>query len=79
MVQDAVPNRTKFAWYPCQAPPRCRGKSRLTRSFGMKPSYLTDEFDRSDERYLCYMHGFEQSHRFRGLKILLDGGRRGRL
>jgi aromatic-L-amino-acid decarboxylase len=41
---------------------------RLTASFGMKPSYLTDELDRGNERYQYYVHSFEQSRRFRGLK-----------
>jgi aromatic-L-amino-acid/L-tryptophan decarboxylase len=49
-----------------------RDESRLTRSFGMKPSYLTDEFDRSNERYLYYVHGFEQSRRFRSLKVWMS-------
>src|SRR4029077_2503963 len=42
---------------------------RLTASFGLKPSYLTDEFDRTNERYQYYVHSFEQSRRFRGLKV----------
>lgn len=42
---------------------------RLTASFGMKPSYLTDELDRANERYQYYVHSFEQSRRFRGLKV----------
>ncbi len=49
-----------------------KDESRLTRSFGMKPSYLTDEFDRADERYLYYVHGFEQSRRFRSLKVWMS-------
>jgi len=49
-----------------------RDESRLTRSFGMKPSYLTDELDRSNERYLYYVHGFEQSRRFRSLKVWMS-------
>lgn len=49
-----------------------KDESRLTCSFGMKPSYLTDEFDRSNERYLYYVHGFEQSRRFRSLKVWMS-------
>lgn len=43
--------------------------TRLTRSFGMQPSYLTDPMDKANERYNYYVHGFEQSRRFRGLKV----------
>jgi aromatic-L-amino-acid/L-tryptophan decarboxylase len=43
--------------------------ARLTRSFGMQPSYLTDRMDRENERYNYYVHGFEQSRRFRALKV----------
>lgn len=46
-----------------------RDHRQLTRSFGMKPPYLTDEFDAAGERYQFYVHGFEQSRRFRGLKV----------
>lgn len=49
-----------------------KDESCLTRSFGMKPSYLTDGFDRSSERYLYYAHGFEQSRRFRSLKVWMS-------
>ena len=50
---------------------------RLTASFGMKPSYLTDEFDAADERYQYYVHGFEQSRRFRSLKVWMSFKRYG--
>jgi aromatic-L-amino-acid decarboxylase len=50
---------------------------RLTASFGMKPSYLTDELDRADERYQYYVHSFEQSRRFRGLKVWMSFKRYG--
>jgi aromatic-L-amino-acid decarboxylase len=50
---------------------------RLTASFGMKPSYLTDELDRSNERYQYYVHSFEQSRRFRGLKVWMSFKRYG--
>jgi glutamate/tyrosine decarboxylase-like PLP-dependent enzyme len=46
-----------------------RDESRLTRSFGLQPAYLTDPLDRANERYNYYVHGFEQSRRFRGLKV----------
>jgi aromatic-L-amino-acid decarboxylase len=50
---------------------------RLTASFGMKPSYLTDELDHSNERYQFYVHGFEQSRRFRSLKVWMSFKRYG--
>lgn len=50
---------------------------RLTASFGMKPSYLTDELDGGNERYQYYVHGFEQSRRFRGLKVWMSFKRYG--
>jgi aromatic-L-amino-acid decarboxylase len=50
---------------------------RLTASFGLKPAYLTDEFDRAGERYQYYVHGFEQSRRFRGLKVWMSFKRYG--
>ena len=50
---------------------------RLTASFGMKPSYLTDELDRKNERYQYYVHSFEQSRRFRGLKVWMSFKRYG--
>jgi len=50
-----------------------KDESCLTRSFGMKPSYLTDGFDRSSERYLYITHMcFEQSRRFRSLKVWMS-------
>lgn len=54
-----------------------KDERRLTVSFGMKPSYLTDEMDRSNERYQYYVHGFEQSRRFRGLKVWMSFKRYG--
>ncbi len=50
---------------------------RLTASFGLKPSYLTDELDRANERYQYYVHSFEQSRRFRGLKVWMSFKRYG--
>ncbi|HEY1272411.1 MAG TPA: aminotransferase class I/II-fold pyridoxal phosphate-dependent enzyme, partial [Terriglobales bacterium] len=54
-----------------------KDERRLTASFGMKPSYLTDELDRSKERYQYYVHGFEQSRRFRSLKVWMSFKRYG--
>ena len=50
---------------------------RLTASFGIKPSYLTDELDQANERYQYYVHGFEQSRRFRSLKVWMSFKRYG--
>lgn len=46
-----------------------RDETRLTRSFGLQPAYLTDPLDPEGLRYNYYVHGFEQSRRFRGLKV----------
>jgi aromatic-L-amino-acid decarboxylase len=54
-----------------------RDERRLTRSFGIKPSYLTDELDQDHERYQYYVHGFEQSRRFRSLKVWMSFKRYG--
>lgn len=54
-----------------------KNERRLTHSFGMKPAYLTDEMDRADERYQYYVHGFEQSRRFRALKVWMTFKRYG--
>ena len=54
-----------------------KDERRLTTSFGMKPSYLTDPLDKANERYLYYVHGFEQSRRFRGLKVWMSFKRYG--
>ncbi|MGC2647727.1 MAG: pyridoxal-dependent decarboxylase, partial [Candidatus Sulfotelmatobacter sp.] len=54
-----------------------KDQRRLTASFGMKPSYLTDEFDQENERYQYYVHGFEQSRRFRSLKVWMSFKRYG--
>jgi glutamate/tyrosine decarboxylase-like PLP-dependent enzyme len=50
---------------------------RLTASFGIRPAYLTDEFDYANERYQYFVHGFEQSRRFRGLKVWMSFKRYG--
>jgi len=44
-------------------------EARLTSTFGISPPYLTDEKDTSGERYNYFVHSFEQSRRFRGLKV----------
>jgi aromatic-L-amino-acid decarboxylase len=54
-----------------------KDQARLTASFGIKPSYLTDELDHSNERYQYYVHGFEQSRRFRSLKVWMSFKRYG--
>lgn len=54
-----------------------KDQRRLTASFGIKPSYLTDEFDQDNERYQYYVHGFEQSRRFRSLKVWMSFKRYG--
>jgi aromatic-L-amino-acid decarboxylase len=54
-----------------------KDQGRLTASFGMKPSYLTDELDQDNERYQYYVHGFEQSRRFRSLKVWMGFKRYG--
>jgi len=54
-----------------------KDEGRLTSSFGMKPSYLTDEMDAAKDRYQYYVHGFEQSRRFRSLKVWMSFKRYG--
>jgi len=51
--------------------------TRLTVSFGMRPAYLTDEMEGAEERYQYYVHGFEQSRRFRSLKVWMSFKRYG--
>jgi aromatic-L-amino-acid decarboxylase len=54
-----------------------KDEARLTASAGLKPAYLTDEMDRENERYQYYVHGFEQSRRFRSLKVWMSFKRYG--
>jgi aromatic-L-amino-acid decarboxylase len=54
-----------------------KDETRLTASFGMKPAYLTDEMEHADDRYQYYVHGFEQSRRFRSLKVWMSFKRYG--
>jgi aromatic-L-amino-acid decarboxylase len=54
-----------------------RDAARLTASFGMKPPYLVDRADAEGERYDFFVHGFEQSRRFRALKVWMSFKRYG--
>jgi aromatic-L-amino-acid/L-tryptophan decarboxylase len=54
-----------------------RDAKRLTASFGLAPPYLIDRADPAGERYNYYVHGFEQSRRFRGLKVWMSFKRYG--
>lgn len=54
-----------------------KDEDRLTHSFGMRPDYLTDRTDGREERYDYYVHGFEQSRRFRALKVWMSFKRYG--
>ncbi|MEX2582727.1 MAG: aminotransferase class I/II-fold pyridoxal phosphate-dependent enzyme [Gemmatimonadota bacterium] len=54
-----------------------RDAARLTASFGMAPAYLVDRADEEGERYDYYVHGFEQSRRFRSLKVWMSFKRYG--
>jgi len=54
-----------------------KDQRRLTASFGIKPSYLNDELDFSNERYQYYVHGFEQSRRVRSLRVWMSFKRYG--
>jgi len=54
-----------------------KDEKRFTASFGIRPSYLTDELDQGNERYQYYVHGFEQSRRFRSLKVWMSFKRYG--
>jgi aromatic-L-amino-acid/L-tryptophan decarboxylase len=54
-----------------------KDEGRLTASFGIKPAYLTDEMEGAKDRYQYYVHGFEQSRRFRSLKVWMSFKRYG--
>lgn len=55
-----------------------RDAGRMTRSFGLKPSYLSDdELEPGGERYQFYVHTLEQSRRFRALKVWMSFRRYG--
>jgi glutamate/tyrosine decarboxylase-like PLP-dependent enzyme len=49
-----------------------RDADRLTASFGLRPPYLTQHSEGTAGRYQYYVHGFEQSRRFRGLKVWMS-------
>ncbi|MCP3920359.1 MAG: aspartate aminotransferase family protein [bacterium] len=53
-----------------------RDAGALTRSFSIRPAYLT-ELDDAGERYAFYEHGLEQSRRFRALKVWMSFKRYG--
>ena len=46
--------------------------ARLRTSFGMQPAYLTEQGEKKNERYQFYVNGFEQSKRFRSLKVWMS-------
>ncbi|MEP7230261.1 MAG: pyridoxal-dependent decarboxylase [Ginsengibacter sp.] len=46
--------------------------ARLRKSFGIRHAYLTDQSGQKDERYQFYENGFEQSKRFRSLKVWMS-------
>jgi glutamate/tyrosine decarboxylase-like PLP-dependent enzyme len=54
-----------------------RDASQLTKSFGLQPPYLTQESAEAKDRYNFYVHGFEQSRRFRALKVWMGMKRYG--
>ena len=54
-----------------------RDGAQLTRSFGLEPAYLKDDMDQGGERFQYFVHSFEQSRRFRGLKVWLSFKRYG--
>lgn len=54
-----------------------RDATQLTKSFGLQPPYLTQESAEAKERYNFYVHGFEQSRRFRALKVWMGMKRYG--
>ena len=54
-----------------------KNNERLTRSFGLQPAYLTEQKDTEGERYQYFVHSFEQSRRFRSLKIWMSFKRYG--
>ena len=49
-----------------------KNHDRLTKSFGIQHAYLTDRSNKDNERYQFYVHGFEQSKRFRSLKVWMS-------
>jgi glutamate/tyrosine decarboxylase-like PLP-dependent enzyme len=49
-----------------------RDHGRLKASFGIQHAYLTDQSGQKNERYQFYVNGFEQSKRFRSLKVWMS-------
>ncbi|MEO6328680.1 MAG: pyridoxal-dependent decarboxylase [Ginsengibacter sp.] len=49
-----------------------KNHDRLTRSFGIQHAYLTDQSGQKNLRYQFYVNGFEQSRRFRSLKVWMS-------
>jgi aromatic-L-amino-acid/L-tryptophan decarboxylase len=45
---------------------------RLSASFGIQHAYLRDQSCQKNERYQFFVHGFEQSKRFRSLKVWMS-------
>jgi aromatic-L-amino-acid decarboxylase len=57
-----------------------RDAGRLLKSFGLRPPYLSnagEAADAGEKRYDFFVHGFEQSRRFRGLKVWMGLKRHG--
>lgn len=54
-----------------------RDANQLLKSFGLQPPYLTQESAEAKDRYNFYVHGFEQSRRFRALKVWMGMKRYG--
>lgn len=54
-----------------------KDEQQLTRSFGMEPAYLSNVHDAQHMRYNYYVHGLEQSRRFRSLKVWMSFRRYG--
>ena len=73
-VADSVtidPHKWFYAPLDCGAI-LVKDHDRLTRSFGIQHAYLTDQSERKNERYQFYVNGFEQSKRFRSLKVWMS-------
>ncbi len=49
-----------------------RDKAQLTNSYGIQPAYLRDELDTESSRFKYYANSFEQSRRFRSLKVWMS-------
>jgi aromatic-L-amino-acid/L-tryptophan decarboxylase len=49
-----------------------KDRKRLNMSFGMKHAYLTDQSEQKNERFQFFENGFEQSKRFRSLKVWMS-------